>query len=151
MKTIEEIEKTDRRRWHTSLWLTVGFVLFAVNTIVGTSFGQQRPPDAVIGTLGVAALVAMIITLVSFALYSVNELKIRRDPALKAALNNEMVIHCRNRSLKWGGYVALFTLFAIYAFEPQLAPWITVRLTCLVVAFPSITTIMVTNLIWLRR
>jgi hypothetical protein len=144
------IEKLDSRRYKYLLWITIGFVIYMTSLIARTSL-EERPAEWIIVTLAFTMFPSTVIVLVAFIQWILNEIKIRRDSVLKAALNNEMVMAYRYKSLKLGCYVALYTLLAIYASEHLMPLWITVKITCLIVSLLSVGTIMVSNLMYMRK
>lgn len=139
------IERLDRERFKSMLWITIGFALFLGCLIAAEFIPRERSIPLFIPTL--TGLVIMIYGAITS--YS-NYRTINRYPNLKKALNNELVRHYEYKSFKWGFTAAFFVALILYMFEPRWEA-LTVKITCLIILYLPFMAYSISYLIYLKR
>ena len=110
----QQIEQLDSARYNVFKLLLASFLLFYIPFIVG-KFVLPYFPDAsgilivANALIGLAGAVLLFIAL--FRLVKING-KIKSDPALREALNNEMYVAYSLRTFQWAFFAMLFTSIA---------------------------------------
>ncbi len=105
-QTIEQIERIDKRRYRLNLWRAIALVLFVGGVLARSVVGSDTPfwGDFFVYFYGIGALLTCVVNGAFLGLVG----RIRRDPGLNEALNNELFAHYTLRSALWGFY-AMFT------------------------------------------
>ncbi len=101
-QTIEQIERIDKRRYRLNLWRAIALLLFVGGGLARTFVPEETPFWGVfilfVYWIGVGLTIVANMTFIMLAG------RIRRDPELNEALNNEMFRHYTLRSAQWGYY-----------------------------------------------
>ncbi len=106
-KTIEQIERIDKRRYSLNLWRAIALLLFVGGGLARTFVPEETPFWGVfiLFVYGIGAGLTIVVNGAFMGLVG----KIRRDPELNEALNNEMFRHYTLRSALCG-YYAMFIM-----------------------------------------
>ena len=104
-KTIEQIERIDKRRYRLNLLRTVALLLFVGGVLARTIVPEGTPlwSDFILFAYGLGCGLTIVINIAFLRLAG----RIRRDPELNEALNNEMYSHYTLRSALCGYYAAM--------------------------------------------
>lgn len=146
MKTIEEIERIDRRRYRLNLWRGIALVLF-----VGGVLAQMIWPDS--GAVWfVYGLGAGLTCIVNGAFLGVAGM-IRRDPELNEALNNEVFVHFTRQSVVVGFYAAIASglILGVLTWHRFFGLAIPAEVCCLTIIFCGIVAQTVALLVYDRE
>ncbi len=104
-RTIEQIECIDKRRYRYNLLRAVGLVLFLGGVLVQSLVPASTPFwGGVISFFYGAGCGLTIVVSIAFTYLTG---RIRRDPELDEALNNELFRHYTLRSALWGYYAMM--------------------------------------------
>jgi hypothetical protein len=142
------IEKLDRRRYKYLLWQTVGFALVFPEVLVDKFPFEPRILNIIfVFVVGIGAGLFLAATFKS----SRNERCIKSDPALRDAVNNELVVLYGYKSLKQAAIATLTTAVALFLLSDWWPGIITARLACLLVIYIGILTLKISQLVYLRR
>lgn len=135
------IEKLDRRRYKHLLWQTIGFALL----IPAIYFSPT------LGGMGFPVLVVIVVWVIVMAQISgANERRIKRDPELRRALNNELIVLYRYKSRRVAYWATLITALAVYLISATV-PDLTARLACLVIIYVAGMSQLIAQLVYFRR
>ena len=142
------IEKLDRRRYKYRLWQTILLGLsWPVVILHSEDFGQ---PLLIAGHIGFVLSIATLIA------QGVEFSKIKKNPELKAALNDELYVLYGYKSMLWA-YVLTIVTVAILLFlfeESTRRNWtnpLTGRLICGIIIYVSCMTSSIAKLIYMRK
>ena len=104
-QTIEQIERIDKRRYRLNLWRTIAMVLFVGGVLVRSVVSEGTPlwSNFIEFFYGIGCGLTLVINIAFVRLTG----RIRRDPELNEALNNEMYSHYTLRSALCGYYAAM--------------------------------------------
>ena len=132
---VSKIESLDRRRMKLLEWYLVSFVLFLLLTLARFFFrteGLNSQP------IGIAVLAGLIITLLVQAGTAIGSAllarKIRSDPDLEAALNNELIRSLEIQSWRaaYVGAAGATLFFAIVSFFYPVCDQVMIALTAII-------------------
>jgi MFS family permease len=146
------IEKLDRQRYWALIWATIGFGIVGGSMIseeITEIFGIELS-SGLTQISGGLYLVGFIILVAMFIRWLSSVRQLERNPAIKKAIDNELVKLYRYKSLKLGLIVAV-SLAYILSFLEAWLPMLTVKLVCLSIWFLSGLSIAISLLIYLRR
>jgi hypothetical protein len=130
-----EIEMFDKKRMRYLEWYLIGFVIFLFLSLARFFFrlgGLNSQP------IGFAVLLGLILSLVvlAFSTFKTATLarKIKQDPILEEALNNEMVQSLETQSWKaaYIGAIATTIFFALVGFLYPICDLVLVALTSII-------------------
>ncbi len=104
-KTIEQIERIDKRRYRLNLWRAIALLLFVGGVLARTIVPEEMPfwGGFILFAYGMGCGLTIVVNTVFVRLVG----RIKRDAELNEALNNEMFRHYTLRSALWG-YYAMF-------------------------------------------
>ncbi len=105
-QTIEQIEKIDKRRYRFNLWRAIALVLFVGGVLAQTIVPGDTPfwSNFIRFIYGTGCGLTIVVNMAFIMLAG----RIRRDPELNEALNNEMFRHYTLRS----GQSAFYAMMA---------------------------------------
>ena len=135
---MSQIESLDKRRMRLLEWYLVSFVLFLPLTLVRFFFraeGLNSQP------MGMAVLAGLIVTLVLQAGTALGTAllsrKIRSDPSLEAALNNELIQSLEVQSWRaaYFGAAGATLFFAIVSVFYPICDPVMIALTAIITGF----------------
>jgi hypothetical protein len=131
-----EIESIDRKRRSFLRGYLVAFAVFVILMIIRFFF---RAADLNREPVGIAVLVGLVIAVAVQAIYMMGlaflQRRIRKDPSLREALDNELVRLCELRSWKTAFFASIGTafFFALVAFFYPICDLMLVALMATVV------------------
>ncbi len=97
------------------------------------------------------ALIPCIVLLVfGFVKSDTVRLELRYNPELKKILENELVRHYHYKSLKWG-YVGMGAACLIFYFTARFIPALTIKTACFAIIYVGVMTVMISQLIYMRK
>ena len=135
---MSQIESLDRRRMRLLEWYLISFLFFLVLTLVRFFFragGLNSQP------IGMAVLAGLIITLLLQAGTAIGTAllarRIRSDPSLEAALNNELIQSLELQSWRaaYFGAAGAALFFAIVSFFYPIYDPVMIALTAIITGF----------------
>lgn len=130
-----EIEKLDKMRMRYLEWFLIGFFLFLILSLFRYFFRLSGLNDQPIG-IAVLAGLFFCVGLIAFSTYksAILARKIRQDPLLDEALNNEMVQSLETQSWKaaYIGAIASTSFFALVGFVYPVCDLVLIALTSIV-------------------
>lgn len=141
------IEKLDQRRYKVLLWKTINYglifpclfmIVFAANMGVFTYIWLA---------------VMLLLSASQYTAYSEDQKiknEINGNPELEAALNNELVIHYRNLSYKWGFYV-MFAAVGTVGTLSILKVHISVLLACFIIIYAGTLSFNIFRLLLMKK
>ena len=144
------IETLDRQRFIYSLWGTIGATVMMPVQLLDPVLDRTVTDTAWEYPIGLVAFAGFITTLV-FAINGLRvEHKIKSDPALKAALNNEMFRHYNHKAMVWGTRTALIVSLIMATLARFAIPEMTVYTACMTVFFSTIWVWAVVRLVYMK-
>jgi hypothetical protein len=139
-KMNSEIERLDRQRMRYLEWYLIGCVVFIILSVTRYFFRLRDLNASPVGKAVLYGLIVSLLVLAASALASARlGRKIKQDPALKEALNNELIQALNVQSWKAAFFGAAGTtiFFALTGFFYPVCDPVMVALTAIIVGFGS--------------
>jgi lysylphosphatidylglycerol synthetase-like protein (DUF2156 family) len=132
---LSKIESLDRRRMRLLEWYLVSFVFFLLLTLARFFFRAEGLNSQPIGMAVLAGLIVTLLLQAGSALgAAMLARKIRSDPSLEAALNNELIQSLETQSWQAAYFGAAGTtlFFAIVSFFYPICDPVMIALTAII-------------------
>jgi hypothetical protein len=132
---LSQIESLDRRRMRLLEWYLVSFLLFLFLTLARFFFRAEGLNSQPIGIAVLAGLIATLLLQAGSALgAALLARRIRSDPSLEAALNNELIQSLETQSWRaaYFGAAGATLFFAIVSFFYPICDPVMIALTTII-------------------
>lgn len=137
-------EKLYNRRFRFNIGLTAGRAVY-----FGTEIAEPYFPDTG-GTLLWIKLAAAAVAILFIVLLGRDEKTAKKNPQIRAALNDELYERQQLRAAKWGFLVAIATSLLI-GLSPLAHQFLSVRQACFIILLATTLGAMIPLLIYMKR
>lgn len=145
------IEKLDRRRYKYLLWQTVGFGLFLPGIIVNNWVTAGNGMTVGYAIFLPFMIIGTVLFVVGTLLVSREARRIRQNPELGKILNNELVVHYDNKSIRNAFMISLVVTIIFSYLSWNLLSEIPASTICLIIIYVAVLSLKISRLVYLRK
>lgn len=141
------IESLDRSRYKALFWQTIGFGVMFAGVIAGPYSTRKAAIIILAITTGFGCGLFLAATLKSNRL----QRRIKSDPALHGALNNELIRLYGYKSLMWAFYSTLVAAAILFFISSWWLTSLGASLACLILIYTACLSLMISRLVYLKK